>query len=421
MAETGPTVLTPPTGVPVPSLPLPDSADHADVAHTPAIVASRDANWIAPVAEAAAVSYSAKVNSGTTSKPRASSAAAVAVTTPIPAEPSARDAPAASARGRTVIFALVTVALVLLVGVGGILSWQALFGNTNPVANPTPPTTDPAVVVLPPATPTSEPMTIATVAPTATSQPEPVIAAVEPLTTYFNAQAPEPLLIKITGQQLDRFQEAIIHAGAGGSRATIKAVEVRSPTELTLSLQGPDDLPVLPQSDTTYNVELRGDGPPLSFTLTLHDYLAIKEVRGVLIEYAYTRRVATEGEDMFTRMRSAPDVGSEPTARLRNGDELEIVRDDEAGWYQARIRSSSDPTASEQGLIGQIWWIERWLVDNENVPPEPTPVPTAVPRPVQSPPQPQPQPQPQPPPQPQPQPQPPPPPPPPPPPTPGLD
>jgi hypothetical protein len=69
-------------------------------------------------------------------------------------------------------------------------------------------------------------------------------------------------------------------------------------------------------------------------------------------------------------MRLDPNVGSPPAGRLRNNDGVEILRDDVDGWYQVRIRSSADPAQ-----VGTTGWIERWLVDNQDVPTVPTPAP----------------------------------------------
>jgi hypothetical protein len=67
-------------------------------------------------------------------------------------------------------------------------------------------------------------------------------------------------------------------------------------------------------------------------------------------------------------MRIEPKADSQAVGRLRNGDEVEVLRDDIVGWYAARIRTSS---AGQAGVIG---WIERWLVDNRDVPAAPQPL-----------------------------------------------
>jgi hypothetical protein len=70
-------------------------------------------------------------------------------------------------------------------------------------------------------------------------------------------------------------------------------------------------------------------------------------------------------------MRAEPDAASQPIGQLRNSDELDILRDEVAGWYQVRVHRSADPAQ-----VGSTGWIERWLIDNQDVPPQPTAVPT---------------------------------------------
>jgi hypothetical protein len=75
-------------------------------------------------------------------------------------------------------------------------------------------------------------------------------------------------------------------------------------------------------------------------------------------------------------MRLRPDTESEPLGRLSNGDQVEVLRDDTEQWYEVRIRNSVHPDVE-----GQIGWIERWLVDDDQnlLPPTPTITPTASP------------------------------------------
>jgi hypothetical protein len=62
-----------------------------------------------------------------------------------------------------------------------------------------------------------------------------------------------------------------------------------------------------------------------------------------------------------------PDAASAPAAVLRPGDEVDLLRDDVAGWYQVRLRIAS--ASSQTSVVG---WVERWLVDNEGAPAAPS-------------------------------------------------
>lgn len=242
--------------------------------------------------------------------------------------------------------------------------------DPTPTTTPTPTDT---------ATPTHTPAPAST--PTPSSTPtllEPVVGSVDISSAYFGPLATEPVVITVTGELLDQVTESAVQRTDGG-RITLQAVTVNSPTELTITFVSAADLPEPPSGNTTYTIELRSPDGNASFDIELRDYFEQKTVSGVLAAYLYTGRVAQEGEDVFTRMREQPDSASAPGAPLRNGDELQIVDVSVADWYQARISSSSDPEGAT--LEGQIWWIERWLVDNENVPPPPTatPIPPTAP------------------------------------------
>lgn len=100
-------------------------------------------------------------------------------------------------------------------------------------------------------------------------------------------------------------------------------------------------------------------------------------VQGVRPEFAYTNRVATENGVSLTRMRAQPDVDSDRRGQLTNGDEIELLRQDIEGWYEVRVLRSVVPAS-----VGEVGWIERWLVDGEPAPPTPTLAPpTDTPRP----------------------------------------
>jgi hypothetical protein len=255
---------------------------------------------------------------------------------------------------------------------------------------------EPTATDEPEPTATDEPEPTATdePEPTATAEvPEPLIDDVSVSDAYIGPQNTDPLVVTVAGEDLDRFTSALVRREDGSGNARILDVTTSSPAELMLSFASIDDLPEPPDGDATYLIELRGEGVSEEVSFEVRDYLEAKTVEGVLGDYTYTNRVAVEGEDTYTFTRAQPNADSEQGAPLRNGDEVEILRDDEDGWYQVRIRESS--TAD---VIGQVWWIERWLIDNEAVPAEPTAMPQPVapaPQPVRPQPQPvQPQPQP---------------------------
>jgi hypothetical protein len=115
-------------------------------------------------------------------------------------------------------------------------------------------------------------------------------------------------------------------------------------------------------------------------TATLMPPLEVRAMQGIKSDYTYTNRVATDGGGPFTRMRAEPNAASTPVGQLHNNDQIAILRSDVADWYQARILTSTDE--AQKGVEG---WIERWIVDNVNVPQRPTstPIPpTSAPKPT---------------------------------------
>jgi hypothetical protein len=199
-----------------------------------------------------------------------------------------------------------------------------------------------------------------------------------------------PVTFTINGENLDWVQQANLIAP---DRIPIP-LEILSPLSeesINLLLTG---LAGELNGEVAYTLQINGTSYETA-SVKLRDYIETRTVEGVKREYRYTGRVADENGS-FTSMRAIRDVENDRTGILRNGDLVEILRDEDDGWYMVRIRRSSDPNQ-----IGAEGWIERWLVDdNEEVP---TPAPTLIPpTPV---PQPLPQPNPNPIPQPQPQPQ----------------
>jgi serine/threonine protein kinase len=233
-------------------------------------------------------------------------------------------------------------------------------------------TVQPSDTPVPTRTPAPSPVPTRTSVPP-TALPTPQIDDIDVSSAYVGEFAEWPIMMTITGDALDVFEEAIVSREDGQGLRIVRDVIVQSPEEVEIAFQSSRDLPEVSAGDTAYAVELRGDGVSKEVMFEVRDYLETREVQGVRADYMYTRRVAVEGDDVYTRMRMQADSGSEAGAVLRNGDQLDVVNDTVDGWYKARIRTSSDPEAAN--LEGQIWWIERWLVDNESVPPRPTPTP----------------------------------------------
>lgn len=61
---------------------------------------------------------------------------------------------------------------------------------------------------------------------------------------------------------------------------------------------------------------------------------------------------------------------------LLNNEQLDIL-DVREGWYKVKVRTNSDPA-----VVGQEFWVLRWIVDNVDVPPQPTLTPTSMPTPT---------------------------------------
>lgn len=99
---------------------------------------------------------------------------------------------------------------------------------------------------------------------------------------------------------------------------------------------------------------------------------SFKKVRGVKVAYLCTGRVQTDSQAAYALMRTAPYTIAKTTDPIKNGETVQIIREEDE-WYELRIIVSNDPS-----LQGHEGWIERWLVDDEGVPacPKATPVPT---------------------------------------------
>jgi hypothetical protein len=111
----------------------------------------------------------------------------------------------------------------------------------------------------------------------------------------------------------------------------------------------------------------------------------IREMKGIKKAYIYTDRITKDKTGYYTKMRKEADVKSDKADILRPGDkvrvmESKIVTDKKektkTEWLYVQIFKSD-----KSELEGKNGWIERWIVDDINVPvePTPTPSPTSVP------------------------------------------
>jgi serine/threonine protein kinase len=230
---------------------------------------------------------------------------------------------------------------------------------------PTPPPATPAAIAT--TKPTAAALNTPTAgasAPTAppTARPSPHIASIDPQAVFVG---PLPLVLTLQGTGLD--QVRVVRLMADSRMPIDTSLQPIDTGQLALSIAA---LPELLNGEIQYQLEV--DGVLLvAPTVSLRDFIERKTMQGVLAEYVYTDRVTSDVVSAYTQMRVDPNVSSPPTGLLRNNDEIEILRDDVGGWYRIRIRSNNDPA-----LIGTTGWVERWLVDNQGVPPSPTPTAT---------------------------------------------
>jgi hypothetical protein len=274
--------------------------------------------------------------------------------------------------------AAVLLFVALLFGLG-------VFGGSATAQRPTPGASTP-IGVAAAGLPTAAPKPEATAPPPATAPaphlqatslpspappaatPAPQAAGVEPQQTYTGTL---PLQIVVRGTAMDQVETArLVAEGRAPIEAAIKS---SSADMLTLSIGA---LPEPLGGEVSYQVELNGV-PSKTSSIMLRDFLERKQVQGILAEYAYTNRVTQEGGAVSAPMRAEPTVDSQAIGQLRNGDEVEVLRADVDGWYAVRSR------AGDAGQAGVVGWIERWLVNNREVPATPTPAPpTPVPQPA---------------------------------------
>lgn len=180
-----------------------------------------------------------------------------------------------------------------------------------------------------------------------------------------------PLEFTVQGGGLSEVRTATLRA-AGYEPIALTIVDGSSDNKLHLRLP---DLTIPLAGAIPFTLELN-DTPVPGAAVTLRDYISVRTVAGVRAEYRYTGRIEEDGQGPFARLYTEPATSSTLSDPIRNGDEVEILSDQPAGWYWIRIRTSND-----QSLSGQSGYIERWLIDNTDVPPPPTPtIPPEPPR-----------------------------------------
>jgi len=231
--------------------------------------------------------------------------------------------------------------------------------------------TSPTAVVEP-ATPLVTPSPTPTMTPSPLPSPSPVLAfrvdRIIPTELFTGAI---PLEFTVQGAGLSTVRTATLRA-AGYEPIALTIIAGSSDSELRLRLA---NLKTSLAGAIPFTLELNGTPVP-GAAVTLRDFISIRTVAGVRAEYRYTGRIEEDGQGLFSRLYAEPVATSSLTDPIRNGDEVEILSDQPAGWYRIRLRTSSD-----QNLAGRSGYIERWLIDNIDVPPPPTPtVPPEPPR-----------------------------------------
>ncbi|HJZ45534.1 MAG TPA: protein kinase, partial [Roseiflexaceae bacterium] len=223
----------------------------------------------------------------------------------------------------------------------------------------------------PSAVPTDRPETSAGSAPTALAAVLAEATNLEPSSAFAGAL---PIVVTVDGSNLDKVRTVQFVNGSG---AVIPAeVQTRAVDQLKLSI------PALPEpisGEVNYALQLDGIVQKVP-VITLRDYRERRSAQGILAEYGYTSRVLADEAGAYTELRAQADSASQALGKLRNGDQIDLLRDDLADWYQVRINTDADP--SQVGLVG---WIERWLIDNQNPPAPPTPTPAPTPAPTRVP------------------------------------
>jgi serine/threonine protein kinase len=263
------------------------------------------------------------------------------------------------------------------IGVGALLALLLAFvllrgreaaTGATPTATLAPPT--PTVA---PSFSSSTPTLVPTDQPEATAQPlatEPaaiqaVATGLAPTSVFAGAL---PIVLTVDGSNLNKVRAVRFVSSSG---AVIPAeVQTRAIDQLKLNI------PALPESISgEVNYALQIDGVvQKGMAITLRDYRERRPAQGVLAEYAYTGSVTADEAGAYAGLHAQADAGSATLGRLRNGDQIDLLRDDLADWYLVRINTSADPAQ-----VGVVGWIQRWLIDNQGQPAPPTATPEPTP------------------------------------------
>ncbi len=253
------------------------------------------------------------------------------------------------------------ITLVVLLGLLAMINLNRPSTAATPTIAPTPASTTgaaPPTQTIPlPVSPTPAPSPLPT-SPTAARVV--TVNRINPTELLMSGNTRE---FTVQGQGLAAVRTAILRA-AGYDPIPLEILAGSSDSELRLRIAR---FPANLEGVVPFTLEL--DGTPVAgAAVTLRDFLTIRIVTGARSEYRYTGRIEEDQQGALTWMYAEPSLTSTRVATLRNGDEVEILAEQPDGWYYLRIRTSADPQ-----LVGNRGFIERWLVDNTNVPPPPTP------------------------------------------------
>ncbi|MGQ9549244.1 MAG: protein kinase domain-containing protein, partial [Roseiflexus sp.] len=168
-----------------------------------------------------------------------------------------------------------------------------------------------------------------------------------------------PVTLTVEGDALDRARIFRLESPETGYLLPLE-VSGGNSTHVTLLLTM---LPSAFRGEATLTLTIDGVPQPEA-SVIVRDFLERKAVAGVRSEYRYTGHIGVDELGAYTSLHTEPDAAGNRFAVLRNDDVVEILRNDTAGWYQVRIRQTGN--AFHLGAVG---WIERWLIDNQKVPP----------------------------------------------------
>ncbi len=168
-----------------------------------------------------------------------------------------------------------------------------------------------------------------------------------------------PVTLTVEGEALDQARVFKLESSETGYLLPLE-VSGGDSTRVTLLLT---TLPSAFRGEATLTLTIDGVPQP-QVSVVVRDFLERRTVAGVRSEYRYTERIGVDELGAYTSLYAAPDAASDRFAVLRNDDVVEILRNDTAGWYQVRIRQSGNSFH-----LGAVGWIERWLIDDQHVPP----------------------------------------------------